>query len=236
MKTPLEIAEALLDAPRSDASDRARGTFAGVEIELRFVDRGAGSTRDPYTEVVVVGAAVRPDLVLHVIPQTARDAADVAAGHGTDVRLGDSAFDDAFLVEAGPEDVVRLLFRPKVRVGMMAVRPIGVHTTPDGLMVEKSGWIEDAELLRPLVALAAGIAGRVPEAFEAADRERLASRGYRDAPQHPLGEEQRRAEVEGVKQRKKARERLNFERGCMMALVIFALVIVADVIIHLVTR
>jgi hypothetical protein len=147
-------------------------------VEVRFVDRGVGSTRDPVTEVWFLRAAVRNDLRLHVIPQTLDDVDEIRHGRGTDVIVGDEPFDEAFFVEAGPVDVVVRLFDPTIRERMIALRPLGVHTHDDGLLREKSGW-QDARTIRELVELGARVVDGVPRAFEEADRAAQSRTGYR---------------------------------------------------------
>jgi hypothetical protein len=216
MKRPLELLTGILDDPKEMASDRVRGRFGGHDVEVRFVDRGAGSTRDPYTEVWFLGAAVRDDLRLHVIPQTADDVAEIAAGRGTDVVVGEPAFDEGFFVEAGPEDVVVRLFDATIRDRMKTLRPVGVHTHGDGLLIEKPTW-ENERALGALVELGAWIVDAIPEAFEAADRAAQSRTGYRTTLTTEGLTERRREEAATVGARRRERESHRATTGCLMA-------------------
>ncbi len=216
MKRPVELVRGLLEDAKETASDRVRGRFDAHEVEVRFVDRGAGSTRDPYTEVWFLGAAVRDDLRLHVIPQTSDDVAEIAEGRGTDVVVGEPAFDEAFFVEAGPEDVVVRLFDATIRDRMKSLRPLGVHTHGDGLLIEKPTW-ENEAVLGALVELGAWIVDGIPEAFEAADRAAQSRTGYRTTITTEGLAEQRREEAASVGAKRSARASHRAYVGCVTA-------------------
>ncbi|MBL8680862.1 MAG: hypothetical protein JNK05_16905 [Myxococcales bacterium] len=221
MKSTLEIASLLLDSAHSPAGDRARGTFAGVPVELRFVDRGVGSYTDLYTEIVVLGAGVRRDLHLAVVPRREKHAGYVNEGLATHVRLGDAAFDDAFLVEAAPADVVRALMDEDARRAMLSHGRVGLHTTTDGLMIEREAWMDEPDEIRPLIALAVRIAANVDGAFLAADRAQAERAGYRTGPIADL-DAARRQEVAVVKERQSEREDREQTRSLFAVFAIFA--------------
>ncbi len=216
MKRPIELVVGILESPSEPASDRVRGRFGAHEVEVRLVDRGAGSTRDPYTEVWFLGAAVRDDLRLHVIPQSVADVAEIDEGRGTDVLVGEPAFDETFFVEAGPEDVVVRLFDAQIRDRMKALRPVGVHTHADGLLIEKAGWDHEAAL-GALVELGACIVDAIPEAFEAADRAAQSRTGYRATVTTDGLAEQRREEAASVGAKRRARASHRAYVGCVTA-------------------
>lgn len=226
MKRPLEIVAGVLEDARETASDRARGRYGAHDVEVRFVDRGAGSTRDPYTEVWFLGAARRADLRLHVIPQTDDDARETAEGRGTDVIVGEPAFDAAFLVEAGPKDVVVRLFDAGTRSRMTKLRPIGVHTHTEGLLVEKAGWDNHREI-GALIELGATIVESIPRAFDEADRAAQSRTGYRTTVTSQTLGEDRRSEVASVLEKKRAREDRRAQMGCLLAIAILVAVVVA---------
>ena len=216
MKKPIELVTGFLDEISEPASNRVRGRYEGHDVEIRFVDRGSGSTRDPFTEVWMLRAATREDVLLHVIPQTQADVAEIAHGRGTDVVIGDRAFDDAFFVEAGPADVVLRLFDAPIREAMLAARPIGIHSHPDGLFLEQRGWIEYAAPLRRLVALGVRIVEALPLAVEAADRDAQSREGYRATVSPETLAEQRRQEVSDVAAKRNWREERRRMTGCML--------------------
>jgi hypothetical protein len=233
MKRPIELVTGLLEGASEPASDRVRGHHGGHDVEIRFVDRGSGSTRDPITEVWFLGAAVRADLRMHVIPQTDADVAEVAQGRGTDVFIDDRAFDEAFFVEAAPEDVIVRLFDAKVRAAMMAARPIGLHTHADGLLLERQGWVEDSAGLRAIVEAGALVVAGIPGAFEAADRAAQSREGYRTTVASETLAAERSEEVATVARKRQAREQHRATMGCIaagmltLAITIFAILGVA---------
>lgn len=215
MKRPIELVRGLLDGATA-TEHRVRGRFEGHDVEVRFVDRGVGSTRVPYTEVWLLDAAVRRDLRLHVIPQIQADVDEIAHGRGTDVILGERAFDEAFFVEAAPTDVVLRLFDPATRERMIALRPLGVHTHDDGLLLEKSGW-QDEPTLRGLVELGAHLVDAIPRAFEDADRAAQSRTGYRTTVTVENLTHRRIREADTVGEKRRARERRRREIGCLLA-------------------
>ncbi len=232
MKRPIEILEGVLEDAHQPKSDRVRGRFGTREVEVRFIDRGVGSTRDPYTEVWFLGAARRPDLRLHVIPQTTDDAEEVRQGRGTDVLVGDEAFDAAFLVEAAPADVVSRLFDPSIRERMMSIRPLGVHTHEEGLLVEKSGW-DNERFVRAMVETGDAVVTRIPIAFEEADRAAVSRAGYREMMSAEQREATRRGEVAAVLARKTERKRRRETIVWVTALVIVVVALVLGILMRM---
>ncbi|AKF10824.1 hypothetical protein [Sandaracinus amylolyticus] len=231
MKSARELAAGVLDDVSAREHDAARGTFDGLDVEIRLVDRGVGSSRDPWTEIVVLGQAVRDDLHLGVIAQTDRDAKDVEEEQlGTDLVLDDPQFDPVFLVEAGPADVVKSLLDARVRKQMLALKPLGLHTRPEGLVLDKPSWLEDPKVVRALVILAVAITRRVPHAFEAPDRDARSRSAYRDGPSATSMGRSRRDEVADVKARKQLRDERNAQRGCYTVIAILAIVAILSML------
>lgn len=233
MKSPLVLVSGFLEEPISDKSDRARGRLGDHVIEIRFIDRGVGSTRDPYTEVFVLSAPRTRALLLEVAPQKGTDPRDVDQGLATDVMLGDHAFDQAFLVEAAPAEVVRELFDARIRQAMLRLGPLGVCTRLEGLLVEKSTWISDPAVLESLARLGAALAERIPVAFEAVERARLAKSAYRDGPPvaRDVAAEQR--EIGDVHERRKLRQARDFRVGCLTSLAILVAASLLGLLIYL---
>jgi hypothetical protein len=231
MKRPIELVTGILEEAHEPASDRVRGRHGSHEVEIRFVDRGAGSSRDPYTEVWFLGAARRVDLHLHVIPQTHADVAEVAQGRGTDVILGDRAFDEAFFVEAAPRDVIVRLFDASLRERMTRLRPLGVHTRPEGLLVEKPTWDNEAAL-GALVALGAHLVDAIPAAFTAADREVQSREGYRTTVSAEALGAERRDEVAIVAAKQRERDEHRARMGCiLLGLLLLAISTVSSLVV-----
>ncbi len=170
----------------------------GVPVEVRFVLRTQGSSSSKWTEVGAQSTSLKGFAFafnFDVRETQDYDAAHVRAGRLRDLVLGDAAFDEAFVVEAAPEEVARLMFDETTRAEMLALRPLRVISTSKyAVMIERLDWSEDVDLLERLVRLVVRIAASLtPSAREAAlARRRTAqTRGYRD---HAPTDEEIRAE------------------------------------------
>ncbi|MCC6873155.1 MAG: hypothetical protein IT378_02510 [Sandaracinaceae bacterium] len=225
MSGSLDIATSLLERTERVKSDRVRGFRGDHEIEVRFVDRGAGSTRDPYTEVLVLDRT-RDDLHLSIVRQTDYDMAYVRRGLGTDLEVGDAIFDELFLVEAAPADVIPHLLDGATRALLQEWQPIGVKTLeakddqPGGLLVEKPTWLGTPQAIEAMLAIAVHIVDRIPLAFAQADRARAERHGYRGTSP---AEDDRRAEVASLKKKQKERHDARVRLGCLGLLAFFVL-------------
>ena len=170
-KTTLgQIAEHLRGS--HDAST-ASGKSHGVAVTFRFESRGSGSNSESWTEIDVEVPRAYP-LSLHVRHHGSSDRASIASGEMVDVQLGDAAFDEAFLVEAAPADVVRILLDHDAR-GLLAAHPrVELDTVDVGerrvLRLAILGWVEQTATATAAIGAVARIATRVREAFAAVDR------------------------------------------------------------------
>ena len=238
MSGSLDIATSLLERPERVKSDRVRGFRGDHKIEVRFVDRGAGSTRDPYTEVLVLDGG-RDDLYLSIVRQTDYDVAAVRRGRGTDLEVGDAIFDELFLVEAAPADVIPHLLDGATRALLQEWQPIGVKTLeakddqPGGLLVEKPTWLGTPQAIEAMLTIAVHIVERIPLAFAQADRARAERHGYRGAGP---AEEDRRAEVASVRQKEKARLEDQAWKGCLGVAIFVAALVILSVVLALATE
>jgi hypothetical protein len=135
----------------------------GVAVEYRFGDRGAGSNHEAWTEVTA-------ELPAHY-PLTIR----IERGRATpgnpviDIELGTPVFDELFIVEAAPADVVRHLIDDKARTFLMAQPGLIELTTFGGLRFATPGWIADPTRAAELADFVAGLASRVRDAYAAAN-------------------------------------------------------------------
>ncbi len=166
---PLEMVGGAIEGAIAAPPDRVRGTLDGHDVEVRFLERYQSHTRLQRTELVLLGALVREDLHLAIVPQRDDDAGEVAEGRGTDVRTDDAAFDAAFLVEAAPADVVRGLLDPAIRARMLAFEGLAISTRGEGLCLEVPRWIDRADSLRALASLGVALVSGAPRAFERAE-------------------------------------------------------------------
>src|SRR5262245_16563640 len=98
------------------------GKAHGLDVRFSYEMRGHGRARELWT---VVDAYRRPagggQLDLDVRPETARERRRVRDGLAIDVELGDPHFDQAFVVEAAPSDVVKRLLDENVRERLLAL-------------------------------------------------------------------------------------------------------------------
>lgn len=216
MEPPLDLVRRLLIDARLHEPHCVRGEHRGRDVEVRFVRRGTGAAARRVTELCLLDVARRADLRLHILPKTASDVREAAAGRGTVVAVGDADFDDAFFVEAAPEDVVRRIFDESIRTRMRALRPMAVHTLTRGLALERAEWSDDPMALRELVDLGVSIAEAIPRAFEAADHEVGQRLGYRTTAMGNEIAARRRAEVSTLLWRKRAREHRRITQTCLL--------------------
>jgi hypothetical protein len=168
------------------AENEVHAVVDGIPVEVRFTLREHGSSSSKWTEI-----AVKPEHLkgfkftfnFDVRPAQSGDANDVRDGRLRDVVVGDEAFDAAFIVEAAPEDVLRLAFDETSRAEMLALRPIRVVSTGTyAVLIERLDWLEDVDVLERMTRLAARIAAALtPAARDAAEaRRRTPKGGYRD--------------------------------------------------------
>jgi len=156
-----------------DTSGKAWGTALGPKSTLEFATRGSGSSSENWTHIEVDVPKAYP-LAIHVRRQTRSDQQVIARGDMVDVLIGEQVFDDAFLVEAAPADVVRALIDPEVRALLTAHKEVDLETfdRPDGTRCIKlgfRGWEEELEKIKGPLAVMAKLGARVREAYANAD-------------------------------------------------------------------
>jgi hypothetical protein len=184
-----EILSAL--GARLSATPNAEGelhaVIDGIPVEVRLAIRSQGSSSSKWTEFAVKSEHLKGfafTFNFDVRATQTGDATDVRDGRLRDIVTGDAAFDEAFVVEAAPEDVVRVWLDAAARAEMLALRPIRVISTPVyAVMIERLDWVGDVDLLERLTKLTVRLAASlVPAAREAAqDKKRAAPKGgYRD--------------------------------------------------------
>jgi hypothetical protein len=224
----LSALRALLEGATADATDRVAGTFRGIPVRWVYATRGAGSSATSWTEITVTlrpGAPVQ----LSLRPQTRREERLRDEGLVIDLVLGDVAFDDAFVVEGAPADVVRALLDDALRAALLAARP-ELDLTDGKLDLAWMGWTEDADGIRRALELAIMVAERVPAAVASADakleqpRTGPAFREERDAEAERAAKAARAAEVDKLRQVRSQRTTILAQRAWKAMLVIFVIV------------
>jgi hypothetical protein len=145
-----------------------RGTHRGVRMTYRFATRGSGSSSESWTEVEADVPAAYP-LAIHVRRHGWGDRTNIERGNMIDVEVGDAAFDAAFLVEAAPADVAKLLLDRDARAFLAEHRTVELDTIAAGdrklLRFAIPSWIEDEHQAAALIQRLAGIAARVRDSF-----------------------------------------------------------------------
>lgn len=139
---------------------------------------------------------------------------DFAALGASDLRLGDPAFDDSFLVDAAPEDLARAILDADLRQRILALAPERLSLTPGAVRLAKryAWYFAEEDDIREAIDLAVTLAERANAACRAADAHALAAahRGapYRAAPDPTAAKQaalQRRDHVAAVTRRHKWR-------------------------------
>jgi hypothetical protein len=174
-----------LEYPGFDAAlQRVRGRRDG-----RFVSFGYAARPPPddpearltWTEVTVEIAPAR--LLLELRPDSARERRWLRTGVALDLRLGDAAFDAAFVVEGAPVEVVHALLDERWRRRLLAVAPLVARCDGPEVCVARPGWFIAPEEALALLDLALELAAAVPAAVRRVEGAAPRSGNpYRDAP------------------------------------------------------
>lgn len=194
-------------------------------VTYRLVNRGAGSYHEAWTEVAAPRPAPYP-LTMHVERGRARpnDAR-------VDIELGTPVFDEFFVVEAAPADVVRLLVDETARAFLMAqTGAIELFTRGDAIVFARVGWVTDPTAAAPLVDFVAGLAARLRDAYAAADQAAAEPGGapYRPhAPNVATREDRRAEEVAAIGEVQRARYAAFVRQGNRVVIAIVAVVLLA---------
>jgi hypothetical protein len=122
------------------------------------------------THFVVDLPAMYP-LALLVRPHARGDDGKIARGEMVDVRIGDLAFDDDFLVEAAPADVAKLLLDGPTRAWLTTLDQPELSKVADAprLQLVVRDWITIPAKAEAHVRELVGLATRVREAYATAD-------------------------------------------------------------------
>ncbi len=217
----------------------AWGDALGPYVTLSFVQRRGGRRPPRWTEIDVELPRRYP-LFLNIRRHSSRDKGANARGSMVDLEIGDAMFDDAFLVEAAPADVVRRLLTPQMRRFLESFRNVELTTPPEreGIVrLALGGWTYKLDELDEALDVAVGLASGLRQAFIDAEAETPAVLGrgspFReeldDAPARDA-HARREAEVARLSWLRSAREP---RRGIFPAI---AVVVIGGIVIGLVTR
>jgi hypothetical protein len=132
-------------APRLDGCDFVLDGVSGRYTlgEVQDDDDGPSThCRVPLPEGVLRFA-------MELRPQTAAEQRALERGDAIDVELGDEVFDRAFVIEAAPGDVVRVLLDEPARAALLALRPCRFALDAGELHVSKPGtWVAPPDVAR----------------------------------------------------------------------------------------
>ncbi len=95
----------------------------------------------------------RPRLDMSIRPRTARALNQLEYGGAIDLGLGDEAFDGAFMVEAAPSDVARVLLDEETRTTLLRFHPCRMTIAKGELRFEKNGFADKPAQIATLVEL-----------------------------------------------------------------------------------
>jgi hypothetical protein len=173
-----------------DRRDRvARGLRKGVPTAVRFALRGTGYERTSYerrrTEIDVHMPSGYP-LSLHVRRHEWTDLHQIERSAMVDVQIGDAAFERAFLIEAAPARIARLLLDTSVR-RLLASYDAAVLTNEqrDGkpvLRLSVPSWLGN-EAITVAVDVLVAVAKALRDAYAAVEATALRDAGSPYRPQ-----------------------------------------------------
>jgi len=114
----LAAAASILHGSQIDRQNSStRGHLYGVPVELRLTSRGSGSSSTSWTEVdAYLSVADTRDLTIELRPETRRERNLRSSALVHDIEIGDAAFDEAFVLEAAPAEVMRRLPEARAQV------------------------------------------------------------------------------------------------------------------------
>jgi hypothetical protein len=114
-------------------------------------------------------------------PETAAERSALERGDAIDVELGDEAFDRAFVVEAAPAEVIRVLLDEPSRAALLALRPCRFALDAGDLHLSRPGTWTAPAAVAAIVRLCLDVRERAARLPLEMARHRQAS-GYRGDP------------------------------------------------------
>jgi hypothetical protein len=235
----LELAREALGGEAQGTDGKSFTAQVGGQQLTYTVDKGP-SNRDNKPFVLVTTAAPHMRFSLELRPQTREEEKYIKRGMAVDLKVGNQAFDDAFVIEAAPAAVAFRVLSPEVQADLLAVQPVAVAVGEGQVLVKRIGYVEDPDIVRRLATVATSLGGRVRSAVEE-DEAAMAERAMvvEGAPFRPEVDAsaardvraQRDAELDRLNQAKAARA----QHQKMMAFV-FGLIFVGLMILRVYLR
>lgn len=153
---------------------------ADLDVTARLLS-GEGTHPEKLTEITAPLPARYP-LTIDLRRARSGDATRIQTGRVLDLELGDPAFDDLFLLQAAPSDVVRTLLDPEARALLVTVPEVHLETVDGTLRLRLPGWVEDRRVLEELTALVGRMAAGVRAAFAQDVPTSVVGEPYRERP------------------------------------------------------
>jgi hypothetical protein len=198
-----------------DPKGSAWGSALGAPTMLRFTSRCDGSDSDPESWTEIDVDLPPAPFLLKLRRHDRPDRQEIDRGTMVDVVVGDPSFDEAFLVEAAPSAVVKVLLDAPTRTLLASYERIEVTTERKDdrpiLRVAVRGWLDAPHLAKAAADFAVGLATRVRDAHFAA--EQATPMETVGSPYRPMLDDaniraaaaQRQAEIERIEQVKQLR-------------------------------
>jgi hypothetical protein len=222
-----------------DETGKAWGEKLGPKTTLDLTTRGSGSSSENWTYVDVELPPAYP-LVLNIRRHGSSDHRAVAREAMVDVIVGDKPFDDAFLVEAAPSDVVRELLDPALRTYLLAHKEIDLTTVEQGgrriLRLAIRGWLEKLDDARPALEVAAGVGARLRDVYAKVDQ--AVERSEAGSPYRPVADDRPAQEAQATREAEvafihavQAKRAEEARRAAMLVLGVIGAIVVASIAI-----
>ena len=167
----------------------------GEEVE----DREVG----PFTVCRMQLPTGGPVFAMELRPQTEEEQSAVARGDAIDAEVGDVGFDRAFVVEAAPSQIVRILLGEQMRAALLALTPCRFACLEGHVSLSKQGTWTRADVVQRIVRACVDFAKAVQQLPAELARQREAA-GYRGEriilrPEDEAGAAEELARVEDVR-------------------------------------
>jgi len=217
-------------SPRLDGYDFELDGVAGCFV---LGDEAYESQEGPFTVCRVSLPSEGPAFVMELRPQTMDEQRAVSRGDAIDVEMGDVVFDRAFVVEAAPSHIVRILLGEPMRFALLSLAPCRFASEAGHASLRKQGTCIEPDVVARIVTACVDFGQSVRRLPEDLARQRE-SAGYRGGrfDVRPEDEAQAAEELAAVKEVRRTRRQI---AGANVGLVMLA-VIVAGTLYELCTR
>jgi len=119
-----------------------------------------------------------PTFVMELRPQTMDEMSAVSRGDAIDVEMGDAVFDRAFVVEAAPSHIARILLGESMRFALLSLAPCRFASEAGHASLTKRGTCTESDVVARIVTACVDFGNSVRRLPEELVRQRE-SAGYR---------------------------------------------------------